>query len=321
MTVQRTPLPKKILQLLVDTIDRFLLHQDATQAAALAFFTLFSLAPVLLVVVAVAGSVFGQDAVRGQIVSQFQGLMGTEAARAIQAILKVAAYPTSERDWAKIAGFVLLAIGTTAVFVQLQEALNRVWDVAPRPGPIVRTLLKKRFVSFALVLAIGFLLLVSLAVAAMMGAAEGWLQKRYSLPLATIGAANEVLSFLVLVILIALIYRILPDAAISWREVSVGAVITATLFSVGKYLIGLYLGRTTVASPYGAAGSVVVILLWVYYAALILLLGAEMTRAFTAVVEHKGVEPEPGARKIAAATPATPRKTAKTNTNAKAHEG
>jgi membrane protein len=321
MTVQYAPSSKKILQLLVNTVDRFVLHQDATQAAALAFFTLFSLAPVLLVVVAVAGSVFGQDAVRGQIVNKFQELMGSEAARAIQAILKVAANPTSDRDWAKIAGFVLLAIGTTAVFVQLQEALNRVWDVEPRPGPIVRTLLKKRFVSFALVLAIGFLLLVSLAVAAMMGAAEGWLQRRYSLPLATIAAANEVLSFVVLVILIALIYRILPDAEISWREVGVGAVITATLFSIGKYLIGLYLGRTTVASPYGAAGSVVVILLWVYYAALILLLGAEMTRAFTAVVEHKGVEPEPGAQKVETAMSTTPKTTAPAKTNAKAHEG
>jgi len=275
------------------THESFQRHGGMTQSAALAFYTIFSMAPLLVVVVAVAGLVFGPDAVRGRIVEQFGQLMGKAQAETLQSVLQKASPRAS--GVAAVLGLVTLFLGATAVFVQVQDCLNRIWDVKPREGPALRMLIKKRMASFALVVGIGFLLLVSLTLSAALAALEGWLRRHVALPFFVLEGANVLFSFFTIALLFALIYRVLPDAKIGWQDVAIGAVATSALFSAGKTLIGLYLGRTAVASPFGAAGSLVVILLWIYYTSAILLIGGEFTRAYTQAFVHRRIVPEPGA--------------------------
>lgn len=272
-------------------------HDALTQSAALAFYTLFSLVPILVVVIAVAGAVFGRDAVRAQIVHQFAGLMGEKPSQAVQEILKSV---SSERHgWlAELVGFVTLVIGATAAFVQLQISLNLVWEVAPKPGPLIKTMVRKRLVSFALVVGIGFLLLVSLAISAGLQGFRDYASTRLSVPSALLESGHAVASFAVLALLFAAIFRVLPDAEIAWRDVWLGAVITSCLFSIGKFLIGLYLGQSSLTSPFGAAGSLVLLVLWVYYASLILLFGAEFTRVYTQRVSAVRRPPSPGGERV-----------------------
>jgi membrane protein len=264
-----------------------------TQSAALAFYTIFSMAPLLVVVVALAGFAFGEDAVRGRLVDQFGQLMGHAQAETLQSVLKKADPQTS--GIAAIIGIVTLLLGASIVFVQVQDCLNRIWDVKPASGGLIQRLVKKRLMSFALILGIGFLLLVSLTLSAAIAGFEGWLDAHVSLPFGLISATNALLSFLTIALLFALIYRVLPDARIGWGDVGIGALLTSALFVVGKSLIGFYLGKTAVASPFGAAGSLVVILLWIYYTSAILLVGGELTRAYTNEFVHRRVVPEPGA--------------------------
>ena len=261
-----------------ETLSNWSAHDAFTQSAALAFYTLFSLSPLLILVIAVSGALFGAENVRGQVVGQLSDLMGREAAAAVQGLLEKASM-SPKGGLPGIFGGAALLFGTTAVFIQLQTALNTVWESKPKEGHVFRTLLKKRLLSFALVLAIGFLLLVSLALSAAVAAFGDYLRSRLPAPPALLEAANVVVSFVLFSFLFALIYRILPDADIPWRDVLVGSVATSALFSAGKWLIGLYIGHTSTASAYGAAGSVIVIVLWVYYTSLIVLFGAEFTRA------------------------------------------
>lgn len=277
-------------------VEDFFGHGVPTQGAALAFFTLFSLAPVLLIVIFVAGTVWGRDAVQGRIVREFAGLMGKGAAETVQQVLRKVARERST-GFASVVGVVTLLSGATGVFVQLQGALNAVWGVAPRPGHVFRTLLRKRLLSFALLLAIGFLLLVSLAFSTALSALREYLEWHSSIPVGFLRVADVLVSYGMITLLLALIYRILPDADIEWRDVWLGAFVTALLIDVGKWAIGAYLGRTGVASAYGAAGSVVLILLWVYYVSLILLLGAEFTHVHTLEFREAERPPSPGARR------------------------
>jgi membrane protein len=260
-----------------ETISAWDEHDAFTQSAALAFYTLFSLAPVLFVVVSLSGAVFGAEKVRGEIVGQFQELMGREAGTAVQGVLE-RAQKSVRGGIGGILGIAALLFGTTAVFMQLQTALNVVWEVKPRRGQVLKTLLTKRLLSFAVVLAVGFMLLVSLALSAALAAFGAYARSQLSAPPALFESLNAVFSFVVFTALFAMIFRILPDVDIPWRDVLLGAVVTSALFSAGKWLIGLYIGHTTVASSYGAAGSIIVIVLWVYYTALIALLGAEFSR-------------------------------------------
>ena len=283
------------LEFIGETLRRCARHSVDTQSAALAFYTLFALAPVLLVVVSIARRFFGEGHVQSEIVRQFQGVMGRDAGLAVAAVLEKAAGPGIGAGSGGIAGIVAFVLGATAVFIQLQEALNRVWEVAPRPGSMFRSLLKKRFVSFGLVLVVGFLLFVSLTLSAGLLALTDFLAAQVPLPVALVTLGNEVLSFLVLAVLLALVYRVLPDANLEWQDVGIGAVVTSLLFSIGKWLIGFYLGRTTVASQFGVAGSLVVILLWVYYESYILLLGAELTAVYSSRYRRRPVKPESGA--------------------------
>ena len=289
-------------KLIVETASSWSAHDATSRSAALAFYTMFSLAPILILVVSIAGAFFGEQAVRGQIVQQFGDLMGRDEALAIQEMLKKVAR-SEGAVLARILGTLTLLFGATGAFVELQDSLNRVWDVTPKPGEAVRGLLRKRFISFGLILGIGFLLMVSLALSAALGALESYIQKHTTIPVLMLEGGNALFSFLLFGLLIAMIYRILPDAVLTWRDVWLGALVTSLLFGVGKWLIGLYLGRTAVGSAYGAAGSLVVILSWVYYTSFIILFGAEFTRAYCLATRPTKVKPEPGAVAIPPATP------------------
>ena len=250
------------------------------QGASLAYYTLFSVGPVLLVAVAIGGLVFGQEAVRGEVVGQVSSLLGTEGARALQTLLRGAARPRAGVR-ATIIGIATFFLTATGAFNELQTALNGIWRVRPKPGVNIGGFLLTRVISFGLVVAVGFLLVVSLIISAALAAAAKYFSDQ--VPAAPIlwEAANTLVSLAVISLLFALVYKVLPDVELRWRDVWIGAVVTAALFTVGKFLIGLYLGQSTISSSYGAAGSILVLLLWVYYSAQVVLLGAEFTRVYT----------------------------------------
>jgi membrane protein len=257
--------------------------------ASLAYYTLFAIAPILLVATAIAGLVFGAAAVNGEIVGQLDHLIGREGARAVQSLLEGA----SQRRTgilATVVGSVTFVVAATGAFLELQAALNTIWRVKVKPGVNLRAFLIDRVRSFGLVMAIGFLLMVSLAVTAALAALNGWLS-RYGpdVPLVWSGVSMLV-SLTVTTGLFALLFRFLPDVRLHWRDVMTGALATAVLFTIGQLLIGLYLGQSSMASSYGAAGSVMILLLWVYYSCQILLFGAEFTRVWAA---RHGVKVKP----------------------------
>jgi len=257
--------------------------------ASLAFYTLFAIAPVLLVAIAMAGAVYGGDAVRGQIVGQIDGLVGRAGARAVQSLLEGATKP-KENLIATAVGGITFILTSTGAFLELQAALNTIWRVKPKPGLDLKGFLIDRIRSFGLVISMGFLLTVSLAVSAALAALAGWLEQwAPGVPL-LLGALDLILSVAVITVLFAILYRFLPDVQLNWHDVTTGAFVTALLFTIGKQLIGLYLGQGSTASSYGAAGSVMVLLLWVYYASQVVLLGAEFTRVYT---RREGSKPEP----------------------------
>lgn len=263
--------------------------------AALAYYTLFALAPVLIVVIAAGGILFGPEAVTGQIVGEIQGLIGREGAQTIQGMLE-AAGKTSPRIAVTIIGIFTFFLGATGAFLELQADLDTIWRVTPRSrGSILRDLLMQRLLSFGLVLGFAFLLMTALVVSAALAAISGYVGNAFPGAAAFWKVADLVFSLAVITLLFGLIYKVMPDVRLAWKDVWVGALVTAGLFTVGKTLIGLYLGASSMISAYGAAGSVVIILVWVYYSSQILLLGAEFTRAY--VLEF-GTCPEPsrGAR-------------------------
>ncbi len=286
---------REVAGLFGETLHRCVLHSVDTQSAALAFYSLLALAPALLAVVSIGGRFLTQGRVHSEIARQLRGVMGPVAGRAVVAVLDKVSGPGSEAGPGGVAGTVVLLLGMTAVFLQLQEALNRVWEISPRPGALLRELLKRRVVSFALVLAAGLLLLVSLTVSASLLALADLLADVAPFPVALITIGNEVLSFAVLTVLLALVYRVLPDAKLEWRDVGIGAVVTVLLFSAGKWVIGFVLGWTAVASRFGIVGSMVAILLWVYYESYVLLFGAELTAAYARRFLQRPVTPETGA--------------------------
>jgi membrane protein len=247
--------------------------------AALAYYTVFSLVPFLVVVIALIGLVFGQEAAQSAILSHIATLVGDKTASAIEDMIQRADQP-STGFFATALAVVTLLFGASGVFGQLQDALNTVWGVEPKEGRGVWGFIKDRFLSFVAVLGTGFLLLVSLVLSSVLAALGKWFSGLLPLPETVLHLLNFALSFLVVAGLFALIFKMLPDAKVAWRDVWIGAVLTAILFTIGKYALGVYLGKSNVASGYGAAGSLVLILLWVYYSAQILLYGAEFTQVY-----------------------------------------
>jgi membrane protein len=245
--------------------------------AALAYYTVFSIAPLVVIVIAIAGLRFGHDAAQEQIFGQLSSLVGEQGAKAISGLLAAADKP-HEGIIASVMAAVTLLFGATGVFVQLQDALNTIWEVKPKPGRGIWGFIRQRLLSLAMVFGIGFLLLVSLVVSAGLAAAGKWFESTLPGGEELWHSLNFVISFVVISALFALMFKYLPDVKIAWRDVWLGAVLTAFFFTVGKYALGMYLGRSSVSSAYGAAGSLIVLLLWVYYSAQILFFGAEFTQ-------------------------------------------
>lgn len=270
--------------------------------AALAFFTALSLAPLLVIALALAGLVYGEEAARGEVSSRLAGFVGTDAARTVESVL---ANPSTPRAGvvSLIVGLVTLVVGATGVFVELQEALNDVWKVRPRPGRPVRTFVRARAMSAGMVLGVGFLLLVSLILGSGIDAVGRAVGGQVLGSGAALLVANLALTFVVEVVLFGMIFKVLPDAALAWRDVFTGAVVTAVLFNLGKYLVGLFLGYSGVATAFGAAGSLMAFLVWLYYSALVLVFGAEVAKV-TAARAGRRIPPAAHAEVIpGAATP------------------
>ena len=247
--------------------------------AALAFYTLFSLAPVLIVAVSVAGFIFGEKAAQGEIVRQFQGLMGAQGATAIETIIQSSNRPTLG-VFATLLGLLAILVGASGAFNELQDALNTIWKVDSRTKSFWTVISRQRLFSLGLVVATGFLLLTSLLVTAALSAAERFVSNLLPISAILLESINFVFSFGVITILFALIFKFIPDTSIAWRDVLMGATVTSLLFAVGKVIIGFYLGHSALTSAYGAAASLVIFLIWIYYSAQILLFGAELTHVY-----------------------------------------
>lgn len=247
--------------------------------AALTFYTMLSIAPLLVVCVGIAGWVFGHDWAQEQIAIQMRNVIGYQGANVIEALLKQSARPTAGIV-ATFVGIFTLFFGASGVFAELRDSLNLVWNAGVRENGGVMGLIRYRFFSFTLVLGIGFLLLVSLVLSAAIAAAGKWFSGYLPMPELVLHLVTTVFTFVTVTVLFALLYKVVPDVKVEWRDVWIGAAATALLFSIGKFLIGLYLGKAGVGSAYGAAGSLVVFMVWVYYSAQIFFLGALFTYSY-----------------------------------------
>ncbi len=285
--------PAQLPALAKDAVVAWFDDRAPTMGAALAYYTLFSIAPLLLIVIAVAGAVFGADAAEGEIFRQLQGLLGAEGATAVQGLL-ASVRQREQSGWGALVGGVLLLIGATSDFAELQDSLDRIWRAPVRSGRGWWLVLRARLLSFGLILGIGFLLMVSLVISAGLAAWGRWWAPLFGGWPWLLQAVNAALAFVLTTLVFAMIYRFMPSVRVQWRDVTLGALVTATLFTFGKWLIALYIGTTAVASGFGAAGSLVVLLVWVYWSAQVFLIGAEFTRL---VAERYGSH--------AAAAPAT----------------
>jgi membrane protein len=263
-------------KLLKETILSFINDEALSRGAAIALYTVTSIAPVLLIVTAIAGLAFGRDAAQNAIIAQLGGLMGEQTAAVIQSAVASAAGKSSG-ILATVIGIITLIVTASGVFGEMQSALNTIWKAEPK-GTTLSRLIRARAASLGLVAALGFLLMVSLVVSAALTAFGNYLNELLPFGRLILTVLNVVVSLVLITVLFAAIYKVLPDRHLEWNDVVVGAVATALLFNVGKFLIGWYLGSGAVASSYGAAGALIVLLLWVYYSAQIFLLGAEFTK-------------------------------------------
>ncbi len=286
--------PKQIFGLLKQAVSSWSADYAPSMGAALSYYTLFSIAPLLLIVISVAGLVFGDEAARGEIFAQLQGILGAEGAKGVEDMLQSVNEPKAGVI-ATITGFAILLIGATTVFGELQNALDRIWRAPAREASSGWwNLLRTRLLSFGMVLGIAFLLMVSLVLSAALSALGKWWGPAFGAWEAVAHLLEVVLSFGLMTLLFALIYKFIPRVHIAWRDVWIGAAVTALLLAVGKFLIGLYLGKSSVASSFGAAGSLVVLMVWVYYAAQIFLLGAEFTWVYAHELGSRRGQRRPG---------------------------
>ncbi|MFC5408489.1 YihY/virulence factor BrkB family protein [Larkinella bovis] len=276
--------------MLVGAYNGFSNDRGLKLSAALAYYTVFSLAPLLVLLISISSIFFGEEAIRGQVFSQINGLVGNQAAKQVQDMIKSVEL-SGKTNIALISGIVTLIIGATSIFIEIQDSINLIWRVKAKPKRGWVKLLKDRLLSSSLIVSLGFLLVVSLVVNGLVLALSDTL-KRYFPDIAVIFAEifNFIVSFGVITVLFGVIFKVLPDAKIAWKDIRWGAIFTALLFMLGRYLIGLYIETTSTGSTYGAAGSLIVILVWIYYTAAILYFGAEFTQVYA---EHYGIKIEP----------------------------
>ncbi|MBV9964409.1 MAG: YihY/virulence factor BrkB family protein, partial [Alphaproteobacteria bacterium] len=293
----------KIWSLLKDTVSGFMGDEALSRAASIAYFTIFSIAPLLLIVISIAGLVFGRDAAQAAIMGQFSGLMGKGSGQALQSMLQSAGSQSQKSGAiATIVGLVTLLITASGAFGEIQTALNKIWKAEPKAG--LTRLVRARIASMGLVMTLGFLLVISLALSAGIAVFGHWMESVFPGAKVLMAVVNFVITLVLLSAVFAAIYKFLPDKQIAWRDVAVGAVATALLFTIGKSLIGIYIGSTNVAESYGTAGSLIIILLWIYYSTVIFLLGAEFTRAYAEQFGSHAAEPQAEAAQPGAARPA-----------------
>ncbi|MEJ8802695.1 YihY/virulence factor BrkB family protein [Pontibacter sp. H249] len=279
------------------TFKEFIDDNPLDYAAIIGFYTIFSLPAILIITIRIAGAVFGQDAVRGELVNQIGGIVGRGSAGQIQSIIENASVSESSMI-GTILGVATMIFSATTVFVALQDSLNAMWEVKAKPEKGWLKLIVNRVLSLAMVISMGFLLLVSLSVDVLLGVVYNFLREQFSgVAIYFITIGNILLSILISTVIFAAIYRVLPDAKIKWKNVWIGAFVTSILFVVGKYILSVYFQHDPLADTYGAAGSLVLILVWVYYSAIILLFGAEFTQVYSR--EHdKGIQPDDTAVKV-----------------------
>jgi len=268
-----------VFGLLKETVGEFIADKAMRLSAALAYYSVFSLAPLLIIAISIAGAIFGDDAARGAIEYQLTDAIGRDSAVAVQEML-TAIHIEGKGTLMTIVGIVVLLFAASGVFAQLKDAMNTIWGIGVKPGRGVKSAVRKRLLAFSLVLVIGFLLLVSLVMSAAVAAATKWLGDALPLPGFIFASVSLIISLGVVTLLFAMIFKILPDAEVRWKDVWIGAFLTAVLFTVGKLLLALYLSREGAASAYGAAGALILLLSWVYYSANILMFGAEFTQVY-----------------------------------------
>jgi membrane protein len=280
---------KTLYQLVSDAVHASISGDIISQGAALSYYTVFAIAPLFVIALAIAGFWFGEDAARRELFGQLNQLVGKDGGDAIQSVV-AAAGKSKAGFWATCIAGGTLAVAATGVFVQLQDSLNKVWNVRHLPGRGLRNFIRHRLLSFAMVLGIGFLLLVSLVCSAGLSALGNFIGDYISGKEILLKALNFIISLGIITALFTMIFKFLPDVKIAWRDVWLGGFITALLFNLGKFLIGIYIGRSSLSSVYGAMGSLVIVLVWVYYSAQILFFGAQFTRAYASKF---GVKPGP----------------------------
>ncbi|WP_019567802.1 YihY/virulence factor BrkB family protein [Thioalkalivibrio sp. ALMg13-2] len=294
--VQKIPSPLRYWgAILAAAAGHWLQSQAFIYAAALAFFTVFSIAPVIIVVVAIVGLVLGEQAARGELMAQLEEVLGPQAAEVVQTAV-VNSQIEQSGIWPTLLGIVAIVVGATTVFAQMQQSLNQIWDVAPRPSKnSLWIFFKARVLSLTIVLAIGFVLMVSLLLSVAMHLVMNFADQWMPVPIWAMEGMEIFVSLVIVTLLFAAIFKVLPDVVLRWRDVLAGAFITAILFTVGRSLIAMYIANTATASTYGAAGSLALLLIWVNYSSLILLYGAAVTRAH---FEARGKHIRPGTNAV-----------------------
>lgn len=287
---------RKAWQLIRETVSESLNDNVMRLSAALSYYAVFSLAPLLLIAIAVAGAVFSEQAASGLVASELEASIGRTASEAVQEML-VRSQTNADNIVATIVGIVMMIFGAGGVFYQLQDALNTVWGLTAKPGLGIRGMLRDRAVSFSMVLGVGFLLLVSLVLTTTLQAMNSMISEMIPLHPVFWSIVGSVISFAVVTLLFAAIFQVLPDAEVAWRDVWLGAIVTAALFTIAKFGLSWYLSREATSSTYGPAGALVLIMLWVYFSSIILLVGAEFTQVFARSRGH-GIKPSPHAVRV-----------------------
>ena len=269
----------EFLGLFKDAANEWVGDKASKLSAALAYYSVFSIAPLLVITISISGLFFGREAAQGEVAAQLEGLAGESTATAIQSLVQSANHETTSL-FATLIGLVTLLFGASGLFGELKDSLNMIWGVSVRPGRTIKTLIRDRFLSFTMVLGIGFLLMVSLVTSAILSAVSAFMQSYLPMPEVVWRTLDLLISFTGTTVLFGLIFKVLPDVQIRWRDVVIGAAVTALIFTIGKIGIGLYLGTSGISSSYGAAGSAIIILMWVYFSSSLLFFGAEFTKVY-----------------------------------------